>query len=463
MNICIIGAGAYGCYTIDALLKKYPTSKITLIDVGNNKVKSETEIGYFSKLKSRLYKGLSDGRFFGFGGTTEKWGGQLLTFTKNDFKNPTDFLSDVIRLNEKHKETVLKKFKISNNHKENFVTNTLFTKTGVWLSVFNRNFFKHFQIKNKKQVTIISNARVTKIEKEGINKIAKIYFIKDKVEQELSFDFYFIAAGAFESARILLSSGFIPSEKVNFSDHLSQKVFKIKKSTTIGNEDFVFKMKGFSLITKRFVGEFENCSFYVHPVFNMDFPFFQSLKTILFKKQLTFEAIKNIIVNIPQAIGFVWAVAIHRRIYVYKNEWFLYIDIDSPTNESFIQLSKEKDKYGIHGLDVTYTIGTGSIDIFNKAKEEVLQHLIKNKVEFEVLSEEIDVQNPEDIYHPHKMFEYKNMEAYFNEYENMLMVNTGILSRSGGINPTAALLPLIEEFVNEKLVQKIKSTSNNSL
>jgi hypothetical protein len=455
MNICIIGAGAYGCYTIDALLKKYPESAITLIDVGNSKVKSEKEIGYFSNLKSRLYEGLSDGRFFGFGGTTEQWGGQLLTYTKNDFINPNIFMKDVILLNEKHKETMLHKFNITNNNQENFVTKTLFTKTGVWLSVFNRNFFNFFKIQRRKQVSIISNARVSKIEKDETNKVTKIYFIKDGKEQSLVFDFYFLTAGAFESARILLSSGFIKDKKVDFSDHLSQKVFKINKSTLIGEEDFVFKMKGFSLITKRLIGEFDNCSFYVHPVFNMDFPFFQSLKTILFKKQVTFEAIKNIILNIPQAIGFVWAVVCHRRIYVYKNEWFLYIDIDNPTKESFVELSKEKDKFGINGLEVTYTIAPEAAHVFNKAKEEVLAHLNKNKVDFELLSEEIDVQNAEDIYHPHKMFTYESMEAYFNEYDNMLVVNTGILPRSGGINPTAALLPIIDEFINKKFSKKV--------
>jgi hypothetical protein len=37
----------------------------------------------------------------------------------------------------------------------------------------------------------------------------------------------------------------------------------------------------------------------------------------------------------------------------------------------------------------------------------------------------------------------------------MLVVNTGILPRSGGINPTAALLPIIDEFINEKFSKKV--------
>ena len=34
------------------------------------------------------------------------------------------------------------------------------------------------------------------------------------------------------------------------------------------------------------------------------------------------------------------------------NEWFLYIDIENPSLESYITLSKEKDKFGVSGLDV---------------------------------------------------------------------------------------------------------------
>ncbi len=48
MNIAVLGAGTYGSYTIDAILRKYPNANITLFDVGDKKCKSESEIGYYS-------------------------------------------------------------------------------------------------------------------------------------------------------------------------------------------------------------------------------------------------------------------------------------------------------------------------------------------------------------------------------------------------------------------------------
>ena len=43
---------------------------------------------------------------------------------------------------------------------------------------------------------------------------------------------------------------------------------------------------------------------------------------------------------------------------------------------------------------------------------------------------------------------YDSAEDYFSTYGNMLVVTTGILPRIGGINPTAALFPVIDEFIN---------------
>jgi len=218
---------------------------------------------------------------------------------------------------------MLKKFNIENKFIEKNISTKLFTKTGVWLSYFGRDFFKHFKIINRKNVNIIKHARITRLENIQNKKITKIFFKENGIEKEASFDFYFLAAGAFESARILLNSNILPSDKVLFSDHLSQKVFKIKHGTMIGDEDFVFRITGTSLITKRIVGEINGISFYAHPVLNTDFPFFQSLKTLLFKRQFSFKAIIDLFKNIPSAISFVYSILIKRKMYVLNNEWFL--------------------------------------------------------------------------------------------------------------------------------------------
>ena len=451
MKIAVLGAGTYGSYVINSLLEKYPDSEITLFDVGDKKVKNEQEIGFLSTLKKAMYKGLTDGRYFGFGGASDKWGGQLLTYTDNDYANPDGFMQDVIRLDKKSKDEMLAKFKIENKFPENHVSDKLFTKTGVWLSALHRNFFHWFKIDKRKQVTILSHCRVVRLESKDGKAIDAVVYKENGVEKSRPFDYYFLTAGAFESARILLSSGLTKSEKVHFSDHLSQKVFKVRKSTKIGGEDFVFRMRGTSLITKRMVGEVDDCSFYIHPVFNLKFPFFESVKEVLFKHHFEWKYVWNVFKDIPNVMGFAWAVLILRRMYVMNNEWFLYIDIENPSTKSYVKLSDEKDKYGVPGLDVFYEAGDDAERIFESAKAIAIEHLNACGTDYEVLAEKINVQTCEDIYHPYGMFDFNDVTDYYTRWSNMLVVTTGCLSRSGGINPTASMLPVVDDFINEHL------------
>lgn len=451
MKIAVLGAGTYGSYVINSLLEKYPDSEITLFDVGDKKVKNEQEIGFLSILKKAMYKGLTDGRYFGFGGASDKWGGQLLTYTDNDYANPDGFMQDVIRLDKKSKDEMLAKFKIENKFPENYVSDKLFTKTGVWLSALHRNFFHWFKIDKRKQVTILSHCRVVRLESKDGKAIDAVVYKENGVEKSQSFDYYFLTAGAFESARILLTSGLTKGDKVHFSDHLSQRVFKVRKSTKIGGEDFVFRMRGTSLITKRMVGEVDDCSFYIHPVFNLKFPFFESVKEVLFKHHFEWKYVWNVFKDIPNVIGFAWAVLILRRMYVMNNEWFLYIDIENPSTKSYVKLSDEKDKYGVPGLDVFYEAGDDAERIFESAKAIAIEHLNACGTDYEVLAEIINVQTCEDIYHPYGMFDFKDVNDYYTRWSNMLVVTTGCLSRSGGINPTASMLPVVDDFIDNKL------------
>lgn len=448
MKIAVLGAGTYGSYVIDSLQRKYPDADITLFDVGNKRCKSESEIGYYSSLKNALYRGLAEGRYFGFGGASVKWGGQLLTYTDNDFKNPDQFMKDVTKYDKQYKDEMLAKFNIENKFKEHHVSEELFTKTGVWLSALHHDFFKWFKIDKRKNVKIMSNSRIVRLESKNGKDIDSVVYLNDGKEVKASFDYYFLTSGAFENARIMLSSGLIDGDKVYFSDHLSQKVFKVKKSTVIGDEDFVFRMRGTSLITKRMVGEVDDCSYYVHPVFNLKFPFFESVKQILFKRHFEWKYIWNVFRDIPNVIGFAWAVLVLRRMYVMNNEWFLYIDIENPTKNSYVSLSKEKDAFGLPGLDVHYFVDEDAEKIYNNARAAAIRHLDACKVDYEVMTEKIDVQTCEDIYHPYGMFHFDSAEDYFTRYGNMLVVTTGCLTRSGGINPTASMLPMVDEFIN---------------
>ena len=448
-STCVMGAGAYGSYTIQTLSEKYPDLPINLLDVGNGGIKDEDEIGYKTNLLGKLYNGLKKGRFFGLGGASAKWGGQLLTFTKNDFANPTPFMADIVRIDEKYMQKMFQKFKISNDFKEEFVTKELFEKVGVWLGYFSRNLFAYFKIGDKLNVNVIEDARVTKVVCEG-NTVKWVEYLKNGKLKHGVYEHYFMTAGAFESNRIMLNSGLTPSDSVTFSDHLDQRIFKVHSNGTLGEKDFSYQRDGSSLITRRVIGEIDGISFYSMPNFNADFPFFQNVKKIMFAHDFRLSVFGAILKDLPSVIAFAWCLAFKKKIYVYKNEWYLIIDIENPKENSHIRLSKELDKYGQPGLDVNFEVGEQATELYDKAKEIMVKYLDENHVKYDLIDDEVHVEKCEDAYHPFGMFlsESKSLDDYFNHFSNMLVLNTGILPRTGGINSTASVFPLIEEYVS---------------
>lgn len=76
-----------------------------------------------------------------------------------------------------------------------------------------------------------------------------------------------------------MMSGIQDKSCVAFSDHIVKKVYRIKNGTKIGPVDFRFFIKKFSFITTRIIGEKDNTSFFLYPVFNAEFPFFKNLKS----------------------------------------------------------------------------------------------------------------------------------------------------------------------------------------
>ncbi len=458
-SICIIGSGTYGSY-IANIFSKYPSKyNVTVLEVGGDKILNENEIGYSSTDSNinHSYAALNKGRYFGFGGSSSKWGGQLLFFDDHDFRNPNYFLRDLIAINKKYKSKVLERFGILNStisRNTNVRVNEHFTtKNGIWLSYFKRNLFKLFRINKKNNIEIISNARVTNIEIKD-KKIEKVNYLKNKENICISCDFYFLTSGAFETSRILIDSSIINTNTIKFSDHYSTKLFEIQGTAKIKNLDFTFNFnKDYSLSTNRLIGETDNLSYFIHPIFNQNFLFFQNLKKLLFKGEFNFNYIYLIFKDFPYVLKFIFNLVYKRKLYIHKNTWFLQIDIESHTDISNMVLSDNLDNFGIRTFHLNTLQNKNLTTSVLKIKNLLKEYLIENNINFNELSSDPTYLKLEDTYHPYNILsEFSSLEEYYNKYDNLLIVNTGILPRVGGINPTASLFPLIEDFLYTKFI-----------
>jgi len=449
-RFAVLGAGAYGCYVSNLLSLVYPQEEINLYDVGNEHIKDETEIGYLSRITGANYVGLQKGRFFGLGGASSKWGGQLLTFGDNDFKHPNALLQDIVAINKKYKDTIYARFNLENKVADEKIDDDLTIKTGVWLSYFHRNLYRFFNIAGNPKIRVHRNCRITRVNMDSDKNVTGFDYIHNgEKRQSDTYDNYFLTSGAFESGRILLASNLVsPEGQLPFSDHLSQRAFMVTSGPKIGRYDFTFKIQGASLVTKRIIGEVEGNSFFSQPINNEDFPFFTGLKKLLFGHQFSMSLIWDVIKNIPACMAFAWDFFVLRKLYVYKNSYYLQIDIEAPRDSGKMQLSEQRDAYNESGLDVNLQIEEQTGELFVKARQQIKDFLDANGATYKELPFSTTAEKYEDTYHPFGIYaDYTRLDDYFHRFNNMLVVNTGVLPRAGGINSTAAVFPLVEEYI----------------
>ena len=454
-NICIVGAGTYGSYLAHCLLEKDPSINIKLIEVGNNKIKSEAEIGYITQITKEQYNAASKGRFFGLGGTSAKWGGQLLFLSENDLRNnPT--MDHVKNINIKYQNKVLSKFfKNIPELKEINIENDLYIKTGIWLNFKKRNLFKFFKLQNyKPRLDVLTNARVIKIN-ETYNKITSLTILKDNIELEIQADVFYITCGALESVRLLSNSNIInlENESNGFADHISTRTFTIKSNSTLFcNHDFSYKFINGSLITTRIIGEIDGASYYIQPVFNEKFIFFNFLKNLIFKNTFIFSDFTKSLKQLYHIFPFVSNYIFKNKLYVYKN-WYINIDIETNDINNKLTISKNLDKYNQNGLDINFNISNSTIEKIYKVKDIIKKLLINQNIEFTEASSKEQSLKLEDTYHPFRLYNKKtSFTKRFNPVSNMYVCNTGLLDCAGGVNPTAVLFCVIEDHVEKSYI-----------
>ena len=449
-TFCIAGAGTYGSYAVNAIINKYPSANIILIEVGDDKICTESEIGFLSKVNFANYNASQIGRFFGLGGTSAKWGGQLLFLESNDLKN-TPSMDYIKFLNIKHSLKVLSRFfKNIPKFESEDIDHGLSIKRGIWLQFNKRNLFKFFKLSCKK-IQIHKNARVEKVNIND-NKVTSISILSEnKKIFQIYADYFFISCGAIETMRLLDYSGLISlkDETYGFCDHVSTRVFKIKSKPNLFGLDFSYKFINSSLLTTRIIGEYKGVSFYFQPVFNEKFNFFQFLKTLIFKGKISFVDLYNTIGQFIYLFPFAFEFLVRKRMFVY-GEWELNLDVELSKTNNYLYKSDEIDSFGVSGVGINFEIPDSTFEVISYAKRVMKDVFLSGNVNFEELNNETSGIKLEDTYHPYKMYNKgSSFLDRFNPLPNLFICHTGLLDRAGGINPTATLFCLIEELIDK--------------
>ena len=99
-DVCVVGAGAAGLFLSTMLAKA--GIRVALLDAGGAVCTDGKAIGIETQVEGGPYGATTDGRAFGLGGTTSRWGGQLIPHSTHDIRPSAasgfDFWSELVRV-----------------------------------------------------------------------------------------------------------------------------------------------------------------------------------------------------------------------------------------------------------------------------------------------------------------------------------------------------------------------------
>ena len=84
-DVCIVGAGAAGIVLAVELLRL--GRRVTLLEAGGADIEAASQEPYRSELVGLQHIGIHEGRFRAKGGSTTRWGGQILELNETDFES----------------------------------------------------------------------------------------------------------------------------------------------------------------------------------------------------------------------------------------------------------------------------------------------------------------------------------------------------------------------------------------
>lgn len=463
-KICIIGCGTYGSYLLKRFLNRYKgIVDITVIDIGNEKIKSEAEIGIQSR--SERSNVARHGRYFGLGGTSARWGGQILFFDELDNVSNDPAWNEIVALNNRHKNTVVANV-LGEAHQNAVHKNVNGVKTGIWLKYKKRNIFKQIPKKDLEGVTILKNLRVVRFELHE-NRITSV-ICKDHQGNTTTVpaDIFYLTTGAIESCRLLMEFneqyGFLHNTDLgkNFGDHLSVELFKIHQSKPVikGISLLPSLVQG-SLITRRVVVYANDKRVgYLHPVFNKDVKIFSSLKGMLFGKQKVNIPVKDLLQGVEFLTRFAFSVFVLKKMYAHRNNWSLQLDIEQlfPNNNTLL-LTNEKDAFGERIIQINWNISPDDQEAMLEIKENTVQLLQESGLTFTpIYDPQITTNKIEDIYHPVGIIRMGSDERAVLDLnnkvkgvQNLYHYSTAVFPSAKSINPTAAAFCLIEQHLHD--------------
>ena len=475
-KVCIIGCGTYGAYLIKRLSQEYGNDvQITVIEMGNETIRNETEIGITAE--SGQARAAQQGRYFGLGGTSARWGGQVLFFDERDNPKQDKDWASIIAINNTYRRRVLKNVLGNVPKMDALMDDSGMEKTGIWLKYTKRNMFKALDKTTLANVHVLKNQRVTDFVFENRKIMAAVCQNTEGGVTNIEADVFYLTTGAIESCRLLLSINekhqLMTSTDLgkHYGDHLSVPLFKINKTTLIGKTDFLPRFFKGSLVTKRWVVTDKNGRVgFAHPVFNSEVKVFTSIKRMLFGKQKIDFKLKDVVEGLEFLVRFGFNILFLKKMYAHRKTWILRVEMEQTfPNENSIRLSEKTDAYGQKVAQLNWQVSAADKKSIESVKNDLIQRLNTEGSHYEVIYDpNIEGTKIEDVYHPSGFIRWGSddnavldTDCRVKGMANLYHFSTAMFPSVKSASPTAAGFCMIEHHLETVSLKDNKTKDFN--
>ncbi len=507
-DVCIVGAGAAGIYLGVRLARR--GIDVTILEAGGEVCGDGDSVGFEAELQGMAYRGVDEGRAFGLGGTTSRWGGVLVPHTDHDVRprenGDFDPWRHIVRVVAEHSGAVLDTLDLRPPLDSNALARRYIgeeaeavTSNGLDLQIAQYLPFRRKNLatlldefpSNDERLTVLLNAVATDWQlletPDGCSQVSSVQATCGDRTVTVTAESFVIAAGALESARILLEmerqadAAPFPDEAAighYLGDHLSCPIARVpseerNRAASLFQPRFAEgRMYYFRLLEDPAPDDAPRS--FAHFIFENESPGFELAKEVLQGLQartLPDVSPTEVMRGLKGGLALGWNRWVRSRLHIPADTPVrLQLDVEQrPSAQNQIRLGDREDEHGRPVPIIQWKIRDADYDAIRRAARRFLnrwpgpEHGLP---ELEPASETVADRKPHDAYHPVGVCHLgKSQEAVVDPElrvrgtQNLSVLSTAVFPTAGTANPTFSML-CFAEMLADRLQQTVGAANS---